>query len=205
MGKKECITYLALGDSLTEGIGATRPDGNFVRQFFQHMKHSEHCRVRNFGISGITSSELYQMMNNPAIYRLLKRASHVSITTGGNDFIQMYERGGLTLKRLDATVTSLCDHVSKIMELVKKCNRDAIIYLLGFYAPVPAYSLGEHMICAFIEETNSYYEKICKHYQVEWVNPFQTFFRRLDYFSDEVHPNQEGYDELAKLFISTFK
>jgi lysophospholipase L1-like esterase len=37
------------------------------------------------------------------------------------------------------------------------------------------------------------------------VDPYPSFLNRKEYFADEVHPNQTGYDELARLFIQSAK
>jgi lysophospholipase L1-like esterase len=197
------IAYLALGDSLTEGIGANNSSAHFVAQYFKHLRHSNQCYVRNFGISGMTSDELLSLVNNPAMIRLLPKVNHITITTGGCDFINLYENNELTLKKIIRTTRKLQDNVKKILTLVRKENPAAVLRVLGFYIPLPAYEIGVGKASFLIQSLNRAYEKICNQFGAKLVDPFDVFLNRKDYFSDEVHPNQTGYDELAKLFISS--
>jgi lysophospholipase L1-like esterase len=196
------ISYLALGDSLTEGIGATSPDHHFVAQYFQHLKRSKLCTMRNFGVSGMTSYELFSFINNPVFFRLLPRHTHISITTGGCDFIEAYQSPEFGIRSLLRTIQTVKIQAREILKLVRKYNSHALIYLLGFYIPVPAYQYGLNKVSFLVQTMNNHYGELCKEYKVNLVNPFPTFLNRLDYFCDEVHPNQQGYDEIAKLFMN---
>ena len=91
------VSYLAIGDSLTEGIGANSPQQHFVAQLFRYLRHSDHCHFRNWGISGMTSTELLQLVQHSAFQRLLPRLTHLTVTTGGCDFIELFEKGKLTV------------------------------------------------------------------------------------------------------------
>lgn len=68
MKESQPIRYLALGDSLTEGIGADHPKRCVVSQFFDSLRHSAECQLKNFGISGTTSSELLRFTTKPSLY-----------------------------------------------------------------------------------------------------------------------------------------
>ncbi|MBA4492895.1 SGNH/GDSL hydrolase family protein [Paenactinomyces guangxiensis] len=195
------VSYLALGDSLTEGIGAVSPEQHFVAQYFRHLQHSDHCQMRNWGVSGMRSSELLNLVSNSGIIRLLPRLSHLSITTGGCDFIEMYESGPLSLKKILGTIRKVQDNVKQILQVVRNHNPQANVYLLGFYIPLPAYELGVKKSSLFVKSMNQNYEQLCRKFGVNFINPFETFYKRFEYFSDEVHPNQQGYDQLAQLFI----
>jgi lysophospholipase L1-like esterase len=197
------VAYLALGDSLTEGIGASNPSAHFVAQYFQHLRHSNQCYVRNFGISGMTSGELLSLVSNPAMIRLLPRMTHITITTGGCDFISLYENNELTLRKIMKTTHKLQDNVRKMLTLMRRENPAAVLRVLGFYIPLPAYEIGVGKASFLIQSLNRALEKICNQFGAKLINPFDVFLNRKEYFSDEVHPNQTGYDELAKLFIST--
>ena len=63
------VKYLAVGDSLTEGVG-TSPERCFVAQFFQHLCYSDQCFVRNWGISGMTTAELQELLHTSSMRRL---------------------------------------------------------------------------------------------------------------------------------------
>ncbi|GGE19326.1 lipase [Marinithermofilum abyssi] len=194
------VTYLALGDSITEGLGASGPETHFVSRLFRHLQSTPQCRLRNMGISGLTSVELYGLMQTPAMKKLLPRVSHITITTGGCDFIEWYE-AGMSLTGLPRTMRQVCRHVQSILERTRQDNPSAVIQMMGFYMPPPAYELGYSLAARVLQSMNKSYQKICSKYGVQLVNPYKTFLHRTDYFADEVHPNQKGYDKLARLFI----
>ncbi|SEM71277.1 Lysophospholipase L1 [Lihuaxuella thermophila] len=197
------VSYLALGDSLTEGIGAVSPQQHFVAQFFRHLQHSKQCHMRNWGISGMTSAELLSLVTTPGVTRLLPRLTHLSITTGGCDFIEMYEKGPMRLRTILQTIRMVQDRVARILEVIRTHNGQSTVYLLGFYIPLPAYELGVKKASLFVQTMNHAYAQLCRKYHVHFINPFDTFYNRFDYFADEVHPNQQGYDQLARLFIES--
>lgn len=196
----DTITYLALGDSLTEGVGADGSDTHFVAQHFQGLKCSKGCRLINMGISGLTSEELHQFIVTPAIRKLIPRVSHISITTGGCDFISWFEAGGSFLG-LIKTVKKTRKQANKIFGLVRELNPSAKVQVLGFYLPLPAYELGLTLATRVVKNMNEGYEELCDKYRIQLIDPFTSFLNRKDYFADEVHPNQNGYDVLADLFI----
>lgn len=195
----DTITYLALGDSLTEGVGADGPDTHFVAQHFQRLKCSKGCRLVNMGISGLTSEELYQLIVTPAIRKLIPRVSHISITTGGCDFIGWFEEGG-SVPGLITTMKKTRSQVKRIFQLVRELNSKVKVQVLGFYLPPPAYDLGFSVASRVVNTMNEGYNQLCDKYGMQLVNPFKSFLHRKEYFADEVHPNQNGYDVLAHLF-----
>ena len=197
------VTYLAIGDSLTEGVGASSPESCFVAQLSRHLSYSDQCHVRNWGISGMTTTELYLLLNTSFMRRLLPRVSHLTITTGGCDFIDVY-REGLSLRRLYKTINHVRRQADKILSLVRSCNQEAEICLLGFYVPLPAYEQGFTLASRVLDSMNRDYQKLCERHKISFINPFDTFLHHTDFFSDEVHPNQKGYDALARLFIDHF-
>jgi lysophospholipase L1-like esterase len=196
---------LALGDSLTEGIGASSPSRHFVAQYFVHLRQTEQCQLRNFGISGMTSGELLDLIAHPAVARLIPQVTHISITSGGCDFIDVYEKGKVTLRDILKTSKRLQENMRKILTLIREGNPLATLHVLGFYIPLPAYEFGSGQVAFLVQMFNRAYEKICSRFGATFVNPYESFLHRKDYFSDEVHPNQQGYDELAKLFVQSGK
>jgi len=201
MQEPQPIRYLALGDSLTEGVGADHPAQCAVSQFFDFLKHSTKCQLKNFGISGTTSSELLSLLEHPAITRMLPQMNLISITTGGCDFIEIYEKNQVSLKSILKTCRQIQTNVKSILSIIRGYNPSATVHLLGFYLPLPAYELGFRTANFFVQSMNRTYKQISQTFGVQFVDPYECFLHRQDYFADEVHPNQKGHDRLAKLWI----
>jgi lysophospholipase L1-like esterase len=197
------IYYLALGDSLTEGFGEIRSVQTFVLPFFEYLRRTEYCRVRNWGVSGITSEELLAFISNPAVIRLLPKLTHLTITIGGCDFITTYEKESMTFDKLFHTFRRVQHHIKQMLQIIRWNNSEVIVRLLGFYLPIPIYDRGVKKASMFIQAMNDYYAQLCCQYNAQLINPLESFLHRFDYFYDEVHPNQTGHDQIAKLFIAS--
>ena len=199
---KDCmepITYLALGDSLTEGVGADGPDSHFVAQHFQGLKCSQGCRLINLGISGLTSDELYELVGTPAIRKLIPRVSHITITTGGCDFIDWFEAGA-SISGLMTTMKKVRRQIKQIFQSVRELNSIARVQVLGLYLPLPAYEQNFSLACRTVKKMNREYEQLCSKNGMQLIDPFSAFLHHQEFFADEVRPNQQGYDVLARLF-----
>ncbi|MDR6225293.1 SGNH/GDSL hydrolase family protein [Desmospora profundinema] len=196
------ITYLALGDSLTEGVGASTPDRHLVAQYFEHIRNTDHCRVINMGISGLTSTELYDLVQSPGLHKLIPRASHITLTTGGCDFIKWYEDGD-SLIGLARTMKRVVNQVDQLLSHLRQLNPDASMGILGFYMPLPAYEMGYTIAARALKTMNVAYNQLAKRHKSVMIDPFEVFLNRKEYFADEVHPNQQGYDVLARLLLKS--
>ena len=90
--KKEKVTYVAIGDSLTQGVGDSSNQGGFVPVLSQALESDFNWQVtpRNYGIAGNTSNQiLKRMQEKKDIKRDLKKAKLMTLTVGGNDVIHV--------------------------------------------------------------------------------------------------------------------
>lgn len=90
--KKEKVTYVAIGDSLTQGVGDSSKQGGFVPVLSQALESDFNWQVtsRNYGIAGNTSNQiLKRMQEKKDIKRDLKKAKMMTLTVGGNDVIHV--------------------------------------------------------------------------------------------------------------------
>ena len=80
------IVYVALGDSTVEGIGASRPELNYVSRLSARLREVyRHARVENLGVGGATSIDV--------LARQLERAvalapDLVTLSVGPNDITE---------------------------------------------------------------------------------------------------------------------
>ena len=88
--------YVALGDSLAEGVGANR---GYVDRYAEYLRDDTGARVEliNLGVSGQTSSQLLRALRkDPSMRRALRGAEVVTFNIGINDLGQArgsYEAG----------------------------------------------------------------------------------------------------------------
>lgn len=194
------ICYLAFGDSLTEGCGADYPDRHWVAQLFHHLKRSDQCCLRNFGVSGTRSSELLDLMQNPAIIRMISRATHISVSTGGCDFIELWESGQITIGKIYQTMKKVSQNAKEILQHLRLHNPNAEIYVLGFYIPVPLFQWGTQAGW-LVRTINHFYAGMCQKQKAYFFDPSTLFIDKKELFADEVHPNQQGYNAISEQLI----
>ena len=86
--KVQQFSYVALGDSLTQGVGDTTNQGGFVPLVAQSLTNEEGYEVaaQNFGVAGNTSNQiLKRMKEQDEIADALSKADLMTLTVGGND------------------------------------------------------------------------------------------------------------------------
>ncbi len=89
------IGYVALGDSTVAGVGATRPEKNYVGRIFARLKDRYPAAiVHNLGVAGATSADVTRQQLPKAV---ALRPTLVTLSVGPNDItrgrdIAEYER-----------------------------------------------------------------------------------------------------------------
>lgn len=73
---------------------------------------------------------------------MLPNMNIITITTGGCDFIKIYESDQLTLQNILKTCHQIRRNVNNILSLIRTHNPTAVIHLMGLYLPPPAYDIG---------------------------------------------------------------
>ena len=87
--------YVAIGDSLTEGVGDTTNQGGFVPLLAQSLTDTYDYQVTdsNYGVSGNTSKQILQRMQEKTdIQKSLVKADMMTLTVGGNDVMAVIRK-----------------------------------------------------------------------------------------------------------------
>jgi lysophospholipase L1-like esterase len=198
------IIYIALGDSLTVGVGASAPDRSFAANFFQSIKQTKECKYMNLGKSGASSGELLQFLTDSKIRDLLKRATHITITTGGNDLIRAYQTNE-NLSGYFRTIQTLKQNLQHLLHIITETNRNTHVFLMGLYNPgTPDHKLFS-LANQLIQRINKIYEETANNFEVHAINPMNAFLNKPHLLADEVHPNDLGYRVITDLFLSKQK
>lgn len=134
------FNYVAVGDSLTEGVGDTTNQGGFVPLLSQAMTDTYNYKVTysNYGISGNTSQQiLSRMTKQEAIQKSLAKADMMTLTVGGNDVMAVIRKHltQLSVSTFKKPATAYQKRLRQIIELARSENEDLPIYVLGIYNP----------------------------------------------------------------------
>lgn len=132
--------YVALGDSLTQGVGDTTDQGGFVPILSQNLTSTYHYNVSsdNFGISGNTSQQiLKRLQTQKKLQKGLQTADMMTLTVGGNDVMAVI-RQKLTNLKVSSFVKPQKAYQQKLRQIItlaRKKNAHLPIYVLGIYNP----------------------------------------------------------------------
>ena len=215
--KKSQISIVAVGDSLTEGIGDSKSvGGGYVTRLTKKVQNKYHVKTEshNYGVSGDTSTQIMKRIkNDKKMHQDLPKADIITVKVGGNDFMHLLQRKGL-----DLTAGQIADEqiqfdkrLTQLLTDIRGYNKTAPIYLIGIYNPFSIYlanvqnakkafinwNKGSAQIAEkfndthFIDINNLYQPKgITKKIKKTGSNPYL-------YEKDHFHPNGTGYDMMT--------
>lgn len=138
--KAQTVTYVAVGDSLTQGVGDTTNQGGFVPLLAQDLTNQYGWQVTtsNYGISGNTSNQILKRMTTQEdLQASLKNADLMTLTVGGNDLrkVILDNITNLKVSTFKKPAKAYSKRLVKIIETARAANPDLPIYVLGIYNP----------------------------------------------------------------------
>ncbi|MDF2911447.1 MAG: family lipase, partial [Sporolactobacillus laevolacticus] len=103
--KPEKVSYniVALGDSLTEGVGDLNNQG-YVGVTTKMLKKEtlvKKVSIQDFGHRGDTSTDLLKKLKQPEIIQAVKKSNTIFLTIGGNDLVHVFKKHFLDLHASD--------------------------------------------------------------------------------------------------------
>ncbi|MEO1770292.1 SGNH/GDSL hydrolase family protein [Candidatus Enterococcus ferrettii] len=138
---KQTVHFVALGDSLTQGVGDETNRGGFVPLVADSLKNQYNLstvQTENFGISGERSDQILKRLNkDEELRRSLESADMITLTVGGNDLLQAFQKNitATSAKKFNQSIKKYQKNVEKILIETRKLNKNAPIYILGIYNP----------------------------------------------------------------------
>lgn len=158
---------LALGDSLTEGLGVDEKD-NYPSVLQKHLP--KNFKVINAGLSGETSSGLKNRLN----WVLSQKPNLTILNIGANDAMR-----GLPL---ELTV----NNIDEIIQTIQHANSDVILSGMQIYN-----NLGKEYVTGF----KDIYPKLAEKYNIPLIPFFLAHVAGNPDLNqaDMLHPNAKGY------------
>ncbi|HEM4050244.1 TPA: SGNH/GDSL hydrolase family protein [Streptococcus suis] len=224
VAEKTKFHYVALGDSLTEGVGDTTGQGGFVPLLAQSLTNDYGYEVdyQNFGISGNTSNQiLKRMKEKQELKTALQEANLLTITVGGNDLRKVIIKNiaNLKLSTFDKPAKEYGKRLESIIQVARKDNPSLPIYVVGIYNPF-FLSLPELTEMQFIVDkwNTTTEETVAKYENVYFVGINDLLYRGLEgeagisqlnqsqsnnllFEEDQFHPNNTGYEIIKKAVL----
>ncbi|NQJ20974.1 SGNH/GDSL hydrolase family protein [Streptococcus suis] len=224
VAEKTKFHYVALGDSLTEGVGDTTGQGGFVPLLAQSLTNDYGYEVdyQNFGISGNTSNQiLKRMKEKQELKTALQEANLLTITVGGNDLRKVIIKNiaNLKLSTFDKPAKEYGKRLESIIQVARKDNPTLPIYVIGIYNPffLSLPELTEMQV--IVDKWNTTTEEtVAKYENVYFVGINDLLYRGLEgeagisqlnqsqsnnllFEEDQFHPNNTGYEIIKKAVL----
>ncbi|MBM7604521.1 lysophospholipase L1-like esterase [Metabacillus crassostreae] len=198
------ITYVALGDSLTVGVGASFLAPGFVGQYVRLIEKEKHVNVCTsiYARSGIETDGVLDIVESQALHSKIERANIITISAGGNDLIQAskdFIESGETAE-LVQSVKDCHSNMVRIMgtihRLKQQCGIPYRVYLLNLYNPLPQIQLADKWVKLFNQHLNSFHNGKT----ILVADLYSAFQGRQDELlsRDRIHPNNLGYKMIAE-------
>lgn len=203
--KKNSEVFMALGDSLTYGVG-DKSGAGYVGDLQKLLEenHKGKITVDNYGIPGQQSDGLLHQLGKPGVLENLEKADYITVFIGMNDLVKS---NGMTLDKIhdEKVKRSKVDYernLSKIFNIIRKKNPDAPVLFLGLYNPKPSSAEVEQVI----QDWNDTSRQITSKYShVKFISTNDLFeVKSTKYFSDALHPNKIGYQLITKEIVKEY-
>ncbi|HFI0594869.1 TPA: SGNH/GDSL hydrolase family protein [Streptococcus suis] len=226
--KQPSLYYLALGDSLTEGVGDTTGQGGFATLLANSFTNEFGYQVtyQNFGISGNTSSQIYKRMKEDSdLAEALKDADVMTLTVGGNDLRKVILKNitNLDISTFDKPATEYGKRLEQIIRRARENNPNLPIYVIGIYNPFylnfPELTDMQLVVDKWNQETESRTRKFSGVYFVP-INDLlykglegeqgisvntSKIANNLLYGEDSFHPNNTGYEIIKQAVMEKIR
>ena len=203
------MRILFLGDSITEGVGASAPEKNYVSLVGEKTGHE----VINYGISGtriarqkrVSASTKWDFDFRLRLTIMPSEADRVFIFGGTNDF----GHGNLHLGRVgEKDENTFVGGLYLLIDaLIEKYGKEKLCFLLPLrrFDEDPKACKGENAdeCGASLEEYVNVMRKILSDYAIDYIDLYSNGFAKPlvntgdEFTVDGLHPNDNGYEFLA--------
>lgn len=210
---KDSLTYfnnnkshiVAIGDSLTRGVGDTTEGGGYVGILERTINNEgeRNVTIDHFGKRGSRSDQLYKRLDEPEITAAIGDADMVLITIGANDIMKVLKDNvtNLTMEPFNAEQKHYKKRLQAIIDKIQSVNAHADIYLIGFYNPFEQYFQHIEELDTIVNNWNDVSANIAAENDAVTFIPTADLFVDSDvalFADDHFHPNYLGYYRIAR-------
>lgn len=202
---------VAIGDSLTEGVGDETENGGYVGILNHTFEDNNlNITVENFGKKGNRSDQLLKRLEKEEIASAIKEADMVLITIGANDIMNVLKSNfmNVTMEPFQEERVKYIERLRAIFNKINDLNPDTQIYLIGFYNPFERHFGEIKELGMIIDNWNDTGESLTEEYDNVRYIPTKDLFSNsnIDLLAeDEFHPNTNGYKLMAKRVLEYLK
>lgn len=198
------LNIVAVGDSLTQGVGDSRNQGGYVGMIDRTINEDEQqATIQNFGKRGDRTDQLLHRLKDPKVATSVSEADIVLITIGANDIMQVVKEN-FTHLTYDQFAEDRVDYEKRlraVFDEIQSLNDEADVYLIGFYNPFAKYFPDIKELGIIVDDWNTVGENMTDEYPNISYIPTKDLFTddTIELFADDhFHPNDIGYERMAR-------
>jgi lysophospholipase L1-like esterase len=197
---------VAIGDSLTQGVGDSTGQGGYVGILDNQINYEKKIATfENLGKRGNRTTHLIKRMEEPDIVKSLENTDIILITIGANDIMQVAKENftDITYDIFAKERIHYKERLHEIFSTITKLNPDASIYLIGFYNPFQQYFDHIKELDRIVDDWNYTGKQVAEVHGAIFVPTKDLFINGdLNLFADDhFHPNEYGYQLIAERIL----
>ena len=182
--------FVALGDSLTRGVGSTSGAG-YVQPVSRALQE-DGIRSQNLAVSGARTEDLLAQLEQPEVRRTIENARYITLTIGGNDLFNRGENVD-NFDSVDITqvVADAKTNLNTIFTEIRNLNDSAQIIYIALYNPFQDNENGEafNQLSRLIGWMRG---------GIDVIDPFAYVSDvSRDLATDQFHPSDRTYEKFA--------
>ncbi|WP_404328667.1 SGNH/GDSL hydrolase family protein [Mesobacillus maritimus] len=204
---KKDLKIVAIGDSLTQGVGDETESGGYVG-ILNHTFEDNNLKIKikNYGKKGNRTDQLLKRLDNEEIVSSISKADLVFITIGANDIMKVVKSNftNLKLEPFEKERLDYIERLTAIFDKINEMNPDTKIYLIGFYNPFELYFGDIEELGLIMNSWNDTGKAVTEEYEnVDYIPVADLFSQStIELLADDYfHPNTSGYKLMAKRVI----
>ncbi|MFA1821809.1 SGNH/GDSL hydrolase family protein [Virgibacillus oceani] len=198
------LNILAIGDSLTQGVGDSREQGGYVGLLERSINAEEELvTFENLGVRGNRSDQLLARLEDPEVEEAIGQADIILVTIGANDVMSVLRENITNLQIQDFIHENGLyeERLYEIFSRMEEINPRSNIFLLGFFNPFDKYFQDISELNMIVNEWNETGETVSDDFDSMTFIPIEDLFEDHDeelFAADNFHPNDEGYRRIAQ-------
>lgn len=210
-------TYVAIGDSLAAGQTPNRAiDSGYTDLIAQELTRNQPLAFysKDLAFPGFTTNDVLESIESDEAKELLGQANIITVSAGANDLLRLVQanaaEGALSFEEIQAdyALNAARENVETILSELEELAPTADIYVMGYYFAYPhARDSQKQGTAEQLEQLNDILKQEAEQADATFVDVADRFGEdavELVPNSGDVHPNIDGYQEMANAFFEQY-
>ncbi|MGM7719873.1 SGNH/GDSL hydrolase family protein [Metabacillus sp. Hm71] len=208
---KKDLKVVAIGDSLTQGVGDETESGGYVGILNNTFEDNNiNITIENYGKRGNRTDQLLKRLEKKEIAESIQKANIVIITIGANDMMKIVRNNftNLNIEVFNQEKPDYLERLTAIFNKINKINPNTHIYLIGFYNPFDRYFGDIEELQLIVNDWNESSKSVTEEFDNVNYIPISDLFSNSNVellSGDNFHPNTSGYKLIAKRILENME